>query len=636
MKKIFSNSQWIWNKKEYSENEYAEFYDIFNWEEGKTTINISVCGDYTLFVNGEFAESNQYGDFEHYKVYDSIDITPYLKKGENRISILAWYFGKSGMRYSNFGAGLIYEIENNKNIIAYSSEKTMSRKSLAYKSGERKTVSPQLGCSFEYNSTLEDAWINGEIAGFTESAVTSEKKDFYKRPIKKLVLSEPCFGTLSGEKNRYLVDLGKELVGLCTFSFYSEQEQKILISYSESLKDGRVRRIIDYRDFSFDYIAKKGENKYTNYMFRLAGRYIEIESEYPIKLDYIGLIPQSYPAKVKEFKPENELDRKIYEICMHTLNLCMMEHYVDCPWREQCLYAFDSRNQMLTGYYAYEDGNFDYVRANLLLMSKDKREDNFLSICFPSKDDLTIPSFTLYYVVAVKEYIEYSGDLTLAEEVFDKMESLFKPFVNNIKNGVIHTFEGANHWNFYDWTEYAEGTLWKEEEVHPDLLINSIFMLSLSAFDFICKKLCKENIYAHFKNEIKENCQKIFYNESTGFFFIKSAHEKPTELANSLAVLSGIATKEQSEKICKNLAEGNLMSSTLSMKYFKYTALLSYDKNYKDVILEEIRNTYKKMLDAGATTVWETQNGEEDFGGAGSLCHGWSAIPIYYYQLFFK
>ena len=37
---------------------------------------------------------------------------------------------------------------------------------------------------------------------------------------------------------------------------------------------------------------------------------------------------------------------------------------------------------------------------------------------------------------------------------------------------------------------------------------------------------------------------------------------------------------------------------------------------------------------AGATTFWETELGEKDFDNAGSLCHGWSALPIYYYHLF--
>ena len=35
------------------------------------------------------------------------------------------------------------------------------------------------------------------------------------------------------------------------------------------------------------------------------------------------------------------------------------------------------------------------------------------------------------------------------------------------------------------------------------------------------------------------------------------------------------------------------------------------------------------MLDAGATTFWETELGATDFDGAGSLCHGWSAVPLY-------
>ena len=42
------------------------------------------------------------------------------------------------------------------------------------------------------------------------------------------------------------------------------------------------------------------------------------------------------------------------------------------------------------------------------------------------------------------------------------------------------------------------------------------------------------------------------------------------------------------------------------------------------------------MLDKGATTFWETEKGEADFGGAGSLCHGWSAIPIYYFNELLK
>ena len=125
-----------------------------------------------------------------------------------------------------------------------------------------------------------------------------------------------------------------------------------------------------------------------------------------------------------------------------------------------------------------------------------------------------------------------------------------------------------------------------------------------------------------------------FYNSDTGLYYIENISEKPTELANSLAVLSGIADGERAEHICKALADGSLTECSLSMKTLKYDAMLSVDEQYKDTVFAEIRDTYKKMLDAGSTTVWETIDGAAAFEDAGSLCHGWSSIPVYYYNKF--
>ena len=90
---------------------------------------------------------------------------------------------------------------------------------------------------------------------------------------------------------------------------------------------------------------------------------------------------------------------------------------------------------------------------------------------------------------------------------------------------------------------------------------------------------------------------------------------------------------EVAQKIAKKLANNELSPCSFSMKCFKYDALLMVDQNYKHNILDEIRVQYKKMLDAGDTTVWETAN--DEFDEAGSKCHGWSSIPIYYYHKFF-
>ena len=70
------------------------------------------------------------------------------------------------------------------------------------------------------------------------------------------------------------------------------------------------------------------------------------------------------------------------------------------------------------------------------------------------------------------------------------------------------------------------------------------------------------------------------------------------------------------------------------MRCFVYDALLLTDRQqYRDYILKDMDTRYKIMLRAGATSFWETEEGDAAFDNAGSLSHGWSAMPVYYYSI---
>lgn len=628
----FLSSRWIWHGGEKCENSYAEFCEKINFNGENTVLRISVRGDYTLFINGKFVECNQYADFEHFKIYDEINISESLKAGENRICFLVWYFGKSGMRYNTPNPGLIYEILQNGSVTAFSSEKTPSRKSRAYETGFERKISNQLGYSFSYDATLEDEWLTADSEGFTESTVLDGTREITARKTEKLMYADLVRGVMSETEGSCLFDLGEEIVGLPTFRIRSDSEQTINVAYGEILANGHVKRKIHNRDFSFDYKCKKGENEFTSHMLRFACRYIEVTSEAPIDIEYVGIIPQYYPAVAKKTGFQNPLDGKIYEICLNTLRLSMMEHYVDCPWREQCLYAFDARNQMLSGYSAFENGNRDYVRANLQLISKDKRADNLLSICFPSAENLTIPSFSLYYIIAVNEYLHNTGDLSLGEEVIEKIESILSVFIGNMKDGLVLRMTDECHWNFYDWSKYCSSSN-DAPRGEADAIINSIAVMALEAYLDICRLISRRSKYEKsLIDSIRKCARERFYNPEKGIFFMYDINEDPTELVNALAVLSGVAEGETARGICEKLASGCLESCSLSMKVFKYDALLKINPDYKDSVLDEIRKTYKIMLDAGSTTVWEEISGPDAFDKAGSLCHGWSAVPIHFYH----
>lgn len=627
---MFSNLvKWIWVEKESKPDTYGEFYDEFIWGEDEINCLLSCDGDYTLYINGQYVASNQYGDFEWYKSYDNIDITPFLKKGKNSIAVLVWHFGTDSQRYIKAKAGLIFELQSNGKVLLASDENTLARYSKAYKQGAKKLVTRQLGFSFAYDATQEDAWkTTGK--GLQSATLVEKNCSFIERPIKKLQLLECVHGrVILSENNHYIIDLGKETVGLASLDFVSPAVQKITVAWGEDLQDGHVRQRIEHRDFSFDYVAKAGKNEYVNYMLRLGCRYLEIHTEAPIEIGRIGLIPQVYPIKEKQVKLGNALDQKIYDACVNTLKLCMMEHYVDTPWREQCLYVYDSRNQALCGYKAFEGGNAEYVRASLKLISQDRREDGLLAICYPCGMDLTIPSFSLYYFIQVNEYLKNTGDITLAQEVYDKLISVLNVFINNRKDGLVLKFEGENHWNFYDWSLYLDGALHGTEDAIPDLMINLLFILALQNLREIALKIGKSFVYGDLLEESKKRTNEFFYNMETGLYSMTVGGNEYTVLGNALAILAGIEVDK--EYVCEKIVKGELSDCSLSMKIFKYDALLATDKEkYQEWVLNEIRREYGKMIEQG-NTVWETIDGANAFDNAGSLCHGWSAIPVYYY-----
>ncbi len=636
---VFKKASWIWCNKESSGDEYCEFYKEFTFEGGKAFLNLACDSDYTLFVNGKFFECNQFFGYEHYKVYDRLDITPLLNVGVNSISVLVWHIGdcKYIQRYFFAKQGLIFEIcDQNGKELAVSDIATMSRLSPTYKSGYKKLIATQIGYSFLYDATKEDCFPQSIDSSFSPSCTVDKKCDFFERGTKKLCLAEKCKAEIirvNADKTKYLIDLGRETVGLPHIELTSQTEQKLTVAYSECLENDQIRRFILSHDYSYEYVTKKGENNFTHYMLRLACRYLEISGEEPFELSYCGIIPQYYPIKEKEIACENKLDRDIYEICMRTLKLCMLEHYVDCPWREQCLYTYDSRNQMLCGYYAFEDGNFQYAKANLELISQDSRQDKLLSICFPCAREKTIPAYSLYYILAVKEYIEHTGDIAFAKKKFKKLDDIISVFTNNMSDGLLCKLTSSEHWNFYDWSEYLSGSCAASDDSVADVMIHLITVMALDCFEYICKKTENPFPYSGLADAIRQNINQTFFRKSEGAYAITKNGNEFTEFANAFAVLTDTATGEAADRICENLLCGKWSECSLSMKTFIYDALLKNNlSRYSDVVLSDIRKNYSYMLDAGATSVWETLKGYKDQEGSGSLCHGWSAIPVYYYR----
>lgn len=631
-----ARSAWIWLKQGEAVDQYAEFYDAFTATEGKVTLKISADSNYAVYLNGKLAASGQYADFPHYKVFDEIDVAKYCRPGHNHLAVIVWYYGQGNMGYYPGKAALRYEVWQDEELSAASSPSTLSRQSRCYTNGLAKTITGQLGFSFHYDLTCEDDWITGRLDGFEPSCIVDQELRLYPRPVARPEMREAAaFSIARNENNRhYLIDLGREEVGFLTLRATSECGQDVLITYGEHIADGQVRRLIGGRDFSVEVKLRSGLNEYLNPFRRLGLRYMELYASSPIELERLTVCPAEYPLAVNENLPKmDELQRRIYDTCVRTLVLCMHEHYEDSPWREQALYAMDSRNQMLCGYDAF--GEYDFARANLLLMSKDERPDGLLSICTPSSDDLTIPSFSLHYFTAVYEYTLRSGDLTLARENWPKLVRLIKAFTDRIENGCVPIFEESCHWNFYEWSPRMSGQLRKQEAKRYDAALNFLLCMALKNMQKLADALEVKADYAQTAEKLKQVSAIRFFDSQRGVFFNSTEDDNASILVNALAVLCGAAEDETAAAIAQKLAEPEKWFTpiSLSMVCFQYDAMLMVDEEkYRSYVLDDIAFKYGKMLDAGATAFWETELGESDFDNAGSLCHGWSAMPVHYYH----
>lgn len=617
---ISEKAKWIWCDAEAAPEEYVSFEKKFVWESGECRLKICAETNYIACLNGQRVGFGQFAGYPEQKYYDEIDLEKYVISGENVLQITVRYEGIHSFVHMDDGAGLLFEVAGDSGLLAVSDETVKACYDPRYVLHEPHQINFALGyaCNMK-NEVLPEHTMSCKVLA-RECRVVP-------RPVQKLIFAgryeaKAC----CPEKKIY--DVGFETAGYMYLKIEVPQDCVVKVAWGEHLEDGEVRRKVGAHDFSLDFHCRKGENYFEQLFVRLGCRYLQLYCEQDIKVHEIGIYEAKYPVAEKNKLQLPELDRKIYDTCIRTLRLCMHEHYEDCPWREQALYALDSRNQMLCGYYVFEGA--EYQRANLVFISRSRDDNGLLTIVSPKKSRNGIPFFSLMYVVAVYEYIFYTGDTGILEEVWDAVLSIMQTYQKQINaNGLVTTFEKP-YWNFYEWSEYS----WQEESGQENLILNCAFVYACERFRKLCEWKNETPFFSFDTEEMKQTVQKHFYSEETGLYFVSTAQKTVfNQLGNAMAMLIGLGDARTYQAV--KSGEG-VIPATLSMRGFVYDAILEADHANEEFILNDIRERYKAMLDAGATSFWETESGAAAFDRSGSLCHAWSALPVIYYQKFFR
>lgn len=693
------NARWIWLPEE-GINQYADFRQSFTLPEspGMVTLYISADSRYAVYINGCHVPASQYADYPHYKVYDTVDITDYVHAGSNVLAVVGYFQGEDCSVYRVGQAGVWFAILPEQGAPLYSGADTLCRLSREYSSGEVERFSGQLSFSFRYRAAGCDGWQKEDYIPGTDwqpATETGANPPLYPRPIQPLTLraprpvkviaqgvfwddapmETPCgermqrtslafrnaaelglpplpvtlpvtegvtLSALEGDGIWLMMDLGGEEAGVPEWEIDLPCEATVLFGFGEHLEDLRVRTSVGGRQFAAVYEGVPGRQRFTHYFKRTGCRYVQLHIyARSCTLYYAGVRPTTYPLTYRPaFRCADSMHNRIYELGRRTLELCMHEHYEDCPWREQALYAMDSRNQMLCGYYAF--GETDFARSSLRLLALGMRADGLLELCAPARVSITIPAFSLNFITAMREYVEFSGDSAFGEEMLSTVRRILDTFWGRREeNGLVPRLVGAEYWNFYEWQPGLDGGKvagCDDTTMVFDAPLNGFLALALEDAAKLYARLDRETEAADCRAKLQElrQAMALFWDDAAGVYatsLSENTRSHFSELTQALCVCSGVAQGEHRERVLSRLAsaDSGLVSVTLSCTLFKYEALMQEPEQYGRWVLENIARVWGDMLCAGATSFWETELGAADFFRAGSLCHGWSAVPVYIY-----
>ena len=697
-KKAFKIPKWIWGKNEFEENHWIEIRKTFSIENiGECVVlNISVDTDYCAWLNGQFIGTGQFSDYPRDKHYDSLNIISALKKGTNILCLLAFYQGRSTSRYRKGKAGLIFWLDC-KTVFIISDKFSKIRTSLTYFNGPTDLVTPQLGLVITNTANLDDNWMqaNYDDSDWPDALEIGTQNDSFwgllsPRPLPKLLIKDAVQANViktgglirkksSGiiaeimandklmpdvrhipsmlDKERteskfiiappqdsedgvfLILDMGAEVFGYLEIELTCESGVVIDIAHGEHIFDGRVRCSIQGRNFADRYISKSGYQKWQMPIRRLGCRYIELHiTNYAESLiiHYVGISPVAYPVIHRgRFRCSEEIYNRIYEVSKRTLELCMHEHYEDCPWREQALYAMDSRIQALCGYYAF--GEYDFPEESLRLLGKGLRDDGFLELTAPAEVPITIPCFSMVWITEILQHYFYSGNRKLVDEFLPQMKYMLNSYMSDIdKTGLMPILSDPKYWNYYEWSPGLDGCVRTDEKTFHCCL-NLFLLEAVDALGQICSLIGDRDAeHWYLKgHELRKNIKQVFFDSERKLFKNSTSgrDEQFSQLTQALALLQNICNPQQSSELKAVVANNvTLVPATLSMSMFVYEALLNDPVEFGQFVLKDICRKWGYMLDQEATSFWETIKGQADFDGAGSLCHGWSAVPVYIFQ----
>lgn len=573
---------------------------------------IACDSKYWLWINGRPVVSEgglKRGPDRSGSYFDEVDLSGYLRRGDNCIALLLWYFGQSGFSHMDSGrAQLMFDCP----ALGIVSDSTwLCRIHPAFGTALPKPNYrlPESNILFDARKDIGD-WQTGVPEGFSPA--------------------EPVSGTLGRLEVRPIPqwkDFGVKRLKMSLRSVEEADTAEAVLPYNMqmnpviSLYDpaGGHKVYIQTDNVNggsapcvrAEYITVKGLQTYENLGW-MNGHRIHVIVPSGVEVRSISYRETGYDTEFSgRFVCDDPFFNRFWQKGLRTLYVNMRDTWFDCPDRERAQWWGDVTLLMAESFYTLSTSSHALSRKGIRELCAWQREDGTLSSPVPGNYKHELPSQMLASVgpYGFWNYYMNTGD------------------VETLRFAYPHVKKYLDSWEFEDsglTAEHAGGWNWGDWGTDKDTrLIQAAWYCLAMESAVKMAELCGDSLSIPVYESRREGIRKAF-NEIcwTGEAYRYPDYKGHTDdRVAALAIVSGIAGPDRYPALYEFLKKTEYASPYME----KYVMEALFRMGHGDYAMERAKRRFGPMVsDSFHTTLWEGWGiGNEGFGG-GTVNHAWS------------
>lgn len=613
-------ARWIGKQECRSEaNSWLAFKKEVNVSEVPDEMVARIAADskYWLWINDSLAVFEgglKRGPSPGDTYYDEIDIAPFLRKGENCLSVLVWHFGRNGFSHADSGvAGLLFEAKApGFEILSDKTwEATVYKAYVTAGEPEANYRLPESNLSFDARKDIAN-WRSPSaprLGRAMELPVIVGEPPFGKL-VKRPIPMWKCTGLMDYPEVRRS---GDTLVCSLPYNAQITPYLKVKAPAGRTIKmqtDHYKVALAKTQCLWGEYITRDGVQEYESLGWLNGDKMMYIVPS-DVEVIDVKYRETGYDTEITgTFECDDPFLNEYWRKAVRTLYVCMRDTYMDCPDRERAQWWGDEVNELGMAFCSLSPSSWKLAEKGIYELMNWQRIDGVLSSPVPAMNySAELPSQMLAALGWYGFYTQYfySDNNAFVPVVYDRMKKYLHKVWKLDEDGLPIYRTGD-----WDWPD-------ADSPVDKYALMPCLYYLALKSELEFARMLGRAEDVAMIESvmaRLKDSYNRLYW---TGNGYRSPSYKDRTDdRPQAMAVLSGIASEEKYQVISEILKTTDMASTYME----KYMVEALFVTGQSSAALDRMKRRMATIMDDRSSTLYEHWN------WTNSSNHAWSGANI--------